>query len=152
MRTYKFLLPLVAIIVSSSLYAKTMNDTETENKVNELLSKMTLEEKIGQMSQLSGRGLDNDIIGMIKKGEVGSLLNEIDPATVNKLQEIAVTHSRLGIPLIIARDVIHGFKTQFPIPLGQAASWNLDLVEKGARIAAIDASATGIRWTVSPST
>lgn len=125
-------------------------DNETERKVNALLSQMTLEEKIGQMNQLTGIGLSDDMVNQIRSGRVGSILNEIDPQVVNKLQRVAVEESRLGIPLIFARDVIHGFKTIFPIPLGQAASWNPQVAEDGARVAAIEASAAGIRWTFAP--
>ncbi len=123
---------------------------ETEKKIDELLSKMTLQEKIGQMNQLTGTNLSDDMKGIIKAGNVGSILNEIDAKTVNELQKIAVEESRLGIPIIFARDVIHGFKTIFPIPLGQAATWNPQIVEKGARVAAIEATASGIRWTFAP--
>lgn len=122
----------------------------TEAKIEELLAKMTLEEKIGQLNQLSGRGLSGDMLSMVKAGQVGSILNEVDPETVNALQREAVENSRLGIPLIFARDVIHGFKTIFPIPLGQAATWNPELVKKGAAVAADEASSVGIRWTFSP--
>ncbi len=125
-----------------------------ENKVNELLSKMTLHEKIGQMSQYSYVGsLDSmpaEMLVMVGKGEIGSFLNTCKYEVSNKLQEIAVKQTRLGIPLIFSRDVIHGFHTMFPIPLGQAASWNPDLVEKSGRISAIEASSEGIRWTFSP--
>ena len=88
--------------------------------------------------------------GLIKKGEIGSILNEVDPVRVNALQRVAVEESRLGIPLLMARDVIHGFKTIFPIPLGQAASFDPQVAEDGARIAAIEASSVGVRWTFSP--
>jgi len=125
-------------------------DDDVERKVENLLSRMTLEEKLGQMNQISSYGNMEDMSGLIKKGEVGSILNEIDPVRVNALQRVAVEESRLGIPLLVARDVIHGFKTIFPIPLGQAASFNPQLVEDGARIAAIEASAAGIRWTFAP--
>ncbi|MCK9159792.1 MAG: glycoside hydrolase family 3 C-terminal domain-containing protein [Bacteroidaceae bacterium] len=124
------------------------NDTET--KIDALLSRMTLEEKIGQMNQSSSYGSIEDMRMMIKKGEVGSILNEIDPDRINALQHVAVEESRLGIPLLIARDVIHGFKTIFPIPLGQAATFDPFVVEKSARIAAIEASSVGIRWTFAP--
>lgn len=121
-----------------------------EKKIDELLAKMTLDEKIGQMNQLQGVGYSNDMVVSIREGRVGSILNEMNPDTVNMLQKIAVEESRLGIPLVFARDVIHGFKTIFPIPLGQAASWNPALVEEGARIAALEATATGVRWTFAP--
>ena len=111
---------------------------------------MTLEEKIGQMNQISSYGNIEDMSGLIKKGEVGSILNEVDPVRVNALQRVAMEESRLGIPLLMARDVIHGFKTIFPIPLGQAASFNPQVAEDGARVAAVEASAVGIRWTFAP--
>ncbi len=127
-----------------------MTPEQIDAKVADLLSRMTLEEKCGQLVQLSGVGLADYMTAAVENGAVGSLLNEVDPETVNALQKIAVEKSRLGIPLVFARDVIHGFKTIFPIPLGQAATWNLDLVEKGAQVAADEASSTGIRWTFSP--
>ena len=86
----------------------------------------------------------------MRRGEVGSILNCTDPEQVNRIQRVAVEESRLGIPLIVARDVIHGYKTIFPIPLGQAASFNPEIVEKGARVAAVEASSDGIRWTFAP--
>ena len=134
----------------TSLMTGAANDAATEKKIDDLLSRMTLDEKIGQLNQLSGYGYAPAMVGQIQAGAVGSILNETDAATVNKLQREAVENSRLGIPLVFARDVIHGFKTIFPIPLGQAASWNADVVEEGARIAADEASSTGIRWTFSP--
>jgi len=130
--------------------AKNLKGGQIEKKVEDLLSKMTLEEKIGQMNQISSSGNLEEMSRSIKKGEVGSILNEIDPVRVNALQRLAVEESRLGIPLLIARDVIHGFKTIFPIPLGQAASFNPQIVEDGARVAAKEASSVGIRWTFAP--
>ena len=113
-----------------------------------LLEQMTLEEKIGQMSQVNGGGWD--LHNAIRNGQVGSVLNEVDVEKVNELQRIASQESRLGIPLLIGRDVIHGFKTIFPIPLGQAASWDPELVERGAAIAASEAAASGVNWTFAP--
>jgi len=130
--------------------AKGLKNEQIEKKIEGLLSKMTLEEKIGQMNQISSYGNLEEMSRLIKKGEVGSILNEIDPVRVNALQRLAMEESRLGIPLLIARDVIHGFKTIFPIPLGQAASFNPTIVESGARIAAIEASSAGINWTFTP--
>ncbi|WP_255491026.1 beta-glucosidase BglX [Dysgonomonas sp. 520] len=138
------------MIVFSHLLSFSQQKDPTEKKIDELLSKMTLDEKIGQMNQLTGLGLSDDMVSSIRGGKVGSILNEIDAKTVNKLQRIAVEETRLGIPLVFARDVIHGFKTIFPIPLGQAASWNPQVAENGARVAAIEASAAGIRWTFAP--
>lgn len=125
------------------------NNTEIENKVETLLHKMTLEEKLGQMNQLSPWDFE-DLAKRVRKGEVGSILNVVNPEEVNKIQKIAVEESRLGIPLIVSRDVIHGYKTIFPIPLGQAATFNPEVVKEGARVAAIEASADGIRWTFAP--
>jgi beta-glucosidase len=127
-----------------------------ESKVNTLLAKMTLEEKIGQLVQYSagaatgptsGRTDDKD---MIRKGQVGSLFNVTGARATNELQHIAVDESRLHIPLIFGLDVIHGFRTTFPLNLGLAATWDPDLVQKTARIAAQEASAAGVRWTFSP--
>lgn len=137
-------------LTALSLLACKPGQDATEQKIDALLSKMTLKEKIGQMNQLTGLGLAEDMQGAIRNGDVGSILNELDLATTNKLQHIAVEESRLGIPLIFARDVIHGFKTIFPIPLGQAASWNPKIAENGARVAALEASSVGIRWTFAP--
>lgn len=121
-----------------------------DKEVEALLKQMTLEEKIGQLNQRTGVGMADEMVASIRSGAVGSLLNEVDPETVNALQREAVENSRLGIPLIFARDVVHGFKTMYPIPLGQAATWNPALVEEGARVAADEASSVGIRWTFSP--
>lgn len=123
---------------------------EIDKKIEALIKKMTLEEKLGQMNQISSYGNITDMSTLINKGEVGSILNEIDPIRINALQRVAVEESRLGIPILIARDVIHGFKTIFPIPLGQAASFNPQVAEIGARVAAIEASSVGIRWTFAP--
>lgn len=125
------------------------NNTEIENKVEALLQKMTMEEKLGQMNQLSPWDFE-ELAARVRKGEVGSILNVVNPEEINKIQKIAVEESRLGIPLIVSRDVIHGYKTIFPIPLGQAATFNPEVVKEGARVAAIEASADGIRWTFAP--
>lgn len=123
---------------------------DVDKKIDELISQMTLLEKIGQMSQFAGgHGVDY-IKNDIRSGKVGSVLNQIDVNVLNELQRIAVEESRLGIPLIYGRDVIHGFHTVFPIPLGQAASWNPNIVEEGARISAIEAAREGLHWTFAP--
>lgn len=132
---------LFAIGCSSS------DEKQIEKRVDELLSKMTLEEKIGQMNQVSG---GYQFIDHIAAGNVGSILNIVDPVEINAVQKAAVEQSRLGIPLLVSRDVIHGFRTIFPIPLGMAATFDPALVEKGARIAAVEATASGVRWTFSP--
>ncbi|WP_165045187.1 beta-glucosidase BglX [Dysgonomonas sp. ZJ709] len=197
MKRLKFLGISALLLFCSLAYAQ----KDVEKRVEDLLAKMTLEEKIGQMNQVSffsiddkaiaqysdddmntflirmgvaggqgqkkptemskeekvalikqaaGKILDENITQPIKKGEIGSLLNITDPEMINTLQRAALKESRLGIPMIIGRDVIHGFKTIFPIPLGQAASFNPQLVEDGARVAAIEARSTGINWTFAP--
>ena len=109
-------------------------------------------EKVGQLMQVNAAGghIPDHLREGIRAGRIGAVLNEVDLATVNELQRIAVEESRLGIPLLVGRDVVHGFRTIFPIPLGQAASWNPDLVMRGARIAALEAAAVGINWTFAP--
>lgn len=120
---------------------------ETERRIDDLLSRMTLHEKAGQMNLLSG---GTWLIESAAKGEVGGILNCVDPAEINAVQKAAVEQSRLGIPVLVGRDVIHGFKTMFPIPLGMASTFDPQLIEQGARIAAMEATSAGIRWTFSP--
>jgi len=123
-----------------------------EAKIDSVISQLTLKEKIGQMTQMpSNYNTDPDgLKKLVREGMIGSLINEVDPLVINELQKIAVTESKHGIPLIIGRDVIHGFKTIFPIPLGQAASWNPGLIERSAHIAALEARSVGVTWTFSP--
>ena len=144
-----FTVAVAALSLTACGTKDTNSDLEIENKVEALLGKMTLEEKLGQMNQLSPWDFD-ELAGKVRKGEVGSILNYTDSALVNKIQRVAVEESRLGIPLLVSRDVIHGYKTIFPIPLGQAATFNPQIVERGARVAAVEASADGIRWTFAP--
>ncbi len=135
-------------------------DDPIDQKVKELLAKMTLEEKIGQMNQYTGfydptgpapKDSNNKIkYDHVKKGLVGSMLNVRGAKEVRAMQKVAVENSRLGIPLIFGFDVIHGFKTQSPIPLAEAASWDLEAIKKSARMAAIEASAAGLNWTFAP--
>src|SRR5580693_8537610 len=125
-------------------------------RVESILGSMTLEEKVGQLVQFSagqptGPGTGRtDYEDMIAGGQIGSLLNVVDPHEINRYQRIAVQKSRSHIPLLFGLDVIHGFKTEFPIPLGLASTWDPGIVEKASRVAAIEASASGIRWTFSP--
>lgn len=131
-----------------------------DNKVAELLSKMTLEEKIGQMNQYNGfwnftgpspQGGDAKVkYDHLRKGLVGSMLNVRGVKDVRSVQKIAVDESRLGIPLIFGFDLIHGYKTVFPIPLAEAASWDLSAIELSAQLSAKEASAAGINWTFAP--
>ena len=120
--------------------------------VDRMITQMTIDEKIGQMSQLDGSsfGTEEQLKKAVRDGRCGSLLNYFGVEKVNEIQRIALKESRLGIPLIIGRDVIHGYRTIFPIPLAMASSWNPEIVKKASRIAAIEASSQGIRWTFAP--
>lgn len=131
-----------------------------EDRIDALLAKMTLEEKIGQLTQFSGF---YDVTGppptgdreaqkhaLLKRGIIGSMLNVVGYEDIHTFQTYAVENSRLGIPMMFAYDVIHGHKTMFPIPLAEAASWDLALIEQGARVAAIEAAAQGLNWTFAP--
>lgn len=131
-------------------------DKIIEQKVDSLLSIMTLEEKIGQMTQYSSHGdvtgpvMNDDIDPYLKKGLIGSIFNATTSQGVRKLQERALSESRLKIPVLFGYDVVHGFKTIFPMPLAESCSWDLDLMKKSAAIAAEEASAAGINWTFAP--
>ncbi len=127
-----------------------------DQKVTELMAKMTLEEKIGQLNQynddITATGpitKDADKAGQVRAGKLGSILNAIGAKNTKNWQDQAM-QSRLKIPLLFGQDVIHGFRTTFPIPLGETATWDMNLIEKSARIAAIEASAYGIHWTFAP--
>ena len=126
-------------------------DVAMEKRVDALLARMTLDEKIGQMSQSTAMATLTDSIKQeIREGRWGSFLNAGSPADRAEAQRLARRESRLGIPLLYGRDVIHGYHTIFPIPLGQAASWDPALIEHAARTAAAEASAEGIRWAFAP--
>ena len=136
-----------------TLLANQSDDVETvEQRVTALVKQMSLDEKIGQMNQVNGGDdfVPDHLRHDLQSGRVGSVINVVNVETINELQRIVVEESRLGIPLLIGRDVIHGFKTIMPIPLGQAATWNPDVVRAGAHIGAIEAAATGINWTFAP--
>ncbi|MEK7704343.1 MAG: glycoside hydrolase family 3 N-terminal domain-containing protein, partial [Myxococcota bacterium] len=126
-------------------------------KIDDLLAKMTPEEKIGQLSQYAGSigengpsSIDDKYREMVRRGAVGSFLSAHGATLLREWQRLAVEESRLGIPLLFAFDVIHGFRTTFPIPLAEVASWDPEAVEKGARIAAVEAAAAGLHWTFAP--
>ena len=145
-----------AVASRSAAVRPSLSDPASEKKLDALLQKMTLEEKVGQLVQYSagqptGPGTGRtDYDDMIRKGEVGALFNITTARQVNAYQHIAVEQSRLHIPLLFGLDVIHGFRTEFPIPLGLASSWDPTLIEQTARVAARETSASGIRWTFSP--
>jgi len=135
--------------------ASPINKNSHEKEINNLLANMTLDEKIGQTNL---RGTSSRVKGSlpealkeaVRKGEIGAFLNVMNTSYIDELQRIAVEESPNGIPLIFGRDVIHGFKTIFPIPLGLAASWDTAVAKASSRIAAIEASSVGIRWTFAP--
>jgi beta-glucosidase len=155
MKKYRLITVLMGAMISSCLYGQP-SDAKMNAFINELMSRMTLGEKIGQLNLLSvgfdvtGPLLSTDADSQVRQGLVGGVFNTYTPAAVRKLQALAVQQSRLGIPLLFGYDVIHGYKTIFPIPLGLACTWNLDSIEQSARIAATEASADGLNWTFSP--
>lgn len=156
------MLPLLIIkSVSAQVQKKTSSQTNKERtiekKISQLMTEMTLEEKVGQMVQYSGNSAITGSVKAspskaedIKNGMVGSMLNVTGVTNTRELQKLAVDNSRLKIPMLFGLDVIHGYKTIFPIPLAEAASWDLDAIEKSARIAATEATAAGINWTFAP--
>ncbi len=141
--------PAMILVLAGSLMAQ---PADIESRVNALVARMTLDEKIGQMSQSTSMQvpLSESIKAEIRAGRWGSFLNAGGPAERAEAQRIALRESRLGIPLLFGRDVIHGYTTIFPIPLGQAATWDPELAGQAARQAAREASAEGIRWTFAP--
>lgn len=134
----------------------TSPESEMDAFIDDLMSKMTLEEKIGQLNLpasgeiITGQAKSSNVAERIRKGQVGGLLNLKGVERIREVQKQAVEDSRLGIPLLFGMDVIHGYETIFPIPLGLSCTWNMEAIEKSARIAAIEASADGICWTFSP--
>ena len=139
---------IILLIAMVAMVVACQPKDSVERQIDGLLSQMTLEEKIAQMTQVCGGKISDDIAEQIRNG-AGSMLNSVG-AEADYYQRIAVEESRLGIPMIFARDVIHGFRTIFPIPLGQAATFDPAIVEEGARIAAEEAIQAGLRWTFSP--
>lgn len=156
--TQFFTTTIMSIMTVSTINAQQKLNPEIEKKIDVLMSKMTLEEKVGQMNQYNGfwdvtgpapvGGTAEQKYENIKKGLVGSMLTVRGVKEVKAVQKIAVEQTRLGIPLIIGFDVIHGYKTLSPIPLAEAASWDLKAIEKSAETAASEAAASGINWTL----
>lgn len=153
-RRIKQVAPFVMIATLSVQAQKSPQDMD--RFISNLMKKMTLEEKIGQLNLpvtgeiTTGQAKSSDISAKIKRGEVGGLFNLKGVAKIKDVQELAVEESRLGIPLLFGMDVIHGYETIFPIPLGLSCTWDLSAIEESARIAAVEASADGISWTFSP--
>jgi beta-glucosidase len=151
----KKLVTAALIVMACNAYGQTAS-TKMNQFVTALINKMTLEEKIGQLNlpsvgfDVTGPILSQGVEEKIRKGLVGGVFNTYTPIAVRKLQEIAVTQTRLKIPLLFGYDVVHGHRTIFPIPLGLSASWDLGLIERTARAAAEEMSADGLNWTFSP--
>lgn len=147
---------LCALGVMTQIQAQQKKATPRSVFVSNLMSRMTLDEKIGQLNLATagtirtGEATSSDIGKKIQEGKVGGILNLDSAWRIREVQEVAVTKSRMKIPLIFGMDVIHGYRTTFPIPLALASSWDMSLIEKSARIAAQEASADGICWTYSP--
>ena len=139
-----------------AMSAQAVDQAKMNQFIDDLMSKMTLQEKIGQLNLpvtgdiITGSTVSGDVVGKIKAGQVGGLFNMKGVQSIRALQEVAVKQSRLGIPLIFGMDVIHGYETVFPIPFAMSMSWDMDAIRNSARIAAIEATADGICWTFSP--
>ena len=154
--TYQMLLISFSIFFVACGSKQSSGDAALDQRVDSVLKLMTLEEKIGQLVlytsdwDVTGPTLRSTYMEDIRKGHCGNIFNAHTTAYVRELQRIAVEESRLGIPLLFGYDVIHGHKTIFPISLGESASWDLEAIEKGARVAAIEAAASGLNWTFAP--
>ena len=144
------------IVLCAALVSCSDRKSEMDAYIDDLMGKMTVEEKIGQMNLpvagdiVTGQAKSSNISERIQKGEVGGLFNLKGAAKIEEVQRIAVEQSRLGIPLLFGMDIIHGYETMFPIPLGLSCSWDMEAIELSARIAAQEASVDGICWTFSP--
>lgn len=156
---------LTSLLILAALLFATMNvasqtratpkpsQAEIERKIDALLAQMTLEEKLGQLQQLDGEANGNfrpEHLDLLRKGQLGSFLNVRGVKNTNAVQRVAVEESRLKIPALFGFDVIHGYRTVFPIPLGEASSWDTRAIERAESIAAKEASAAGVRWTFAP--
>ncbi len=140
---------LIAFVVMAlPLFAFAQKDID--QRVEEIMAKMTIEDKIGQLNQMDGRRDLEQLKKEVREGTLSSIMNIVDPAVTNELQRIAIEKSPAGIPILFARDVVHGFNTVLPIPLGQAASWDEELIEKASRNTALEATERGIRWAFAP--
>src|SRR5262245_2165271 len=135
-------------------------DSNIDQKINVLLAKMTIEEKLGQLNQIAADGewnSDHTAMGitpeqaeLVKQGLVGSFLNAVGSETTREIQRLAIENTRLKIPLMFAYDVIHGYRTIFPIPLAEACTWDPELLKQAANVAALEASSAGLHWTFAP--
>ncbi len=153
MKVAKSISLLLALVFAASSVHAQSRQPQIERKINSLLARMTLAEKLGQLQQLDGEANGNfrpEHVALIRQGLLGSTLNVRGAARTNELQRIAVNESRLKIPLIFGFDVIHGYRTIFPVPLAEASSWDAAAVERAAMIAAREARASGVHWTFAP--
>jgi len=149
---------MAVLVVASgiSVHAQQSKDPKMDAFISNLMGKMTLEEKIGQLNLpsegdiITGLSKNSNIAGKIRKGEVGGMFNIKGVEKIKNIQKIAVEESRMKIPMLFGMDVVHGYETVFPIPLGLASSWNMDAIEESAKVAATEASADGICWTFGP--
>src|SRR5215216_5845442 len=153
-RTLRFT-PLLLVFFSVFVFpvAHSQGPRDVEQRVNALLAQMTLEEKLGQLQQLDGEANGNfrpEHVDLIRKGLLGSTLNVRGARNTNQVQRVAMNESRLKIPVLFGFDVIHGYRTIFPIPLGEASSWDPALAERSAAVAAQEANNVGLRWTFAP--
>ena len=154
MKIKSFLIALT--LAFTALTAQAVDQVKMNQFIDDLMGKMTLQEKIGQLNLpvtgdiITGSTVSGDVVGKIKAGQVGGLFNMKGVQSIRALQEVAVKQSRLGIPLIFGMDVIHGYETVFPIPFAMSMSWDMDAIRNSARIASIEATADGICWTFSP--
>ncbi len=152
----KNVLLIAVLIISQIAYSQKSKDAAMHQFVGKLLAKMTLQEKLGQLNLpassdfVTGQVSSSDIASKVIAGNVGGVFNIRSVTKIKELQEYAVNKTRLKIPLLFGMDVIHGYRTIFPIPLGMSSTWDMQLVERSARIAANEASADGIQWTFSP--
>src|SRR5712692_2385974 len=140
-------------LLLSATPSQTRQPADIEKRIDALLGQMTLAEKLGQLQQLDGEGNGNfrpEHLDLIRKGLLGSTLNVRGAQRTNQLQHVAIEESRLNIPVLFGFDVIHGYRTIFPIPLAEASSWDPSLAERSASIAAQEARDAGVRWTFAP--
>lgn len=155
-RLHRFGMLTLALLAGTMAMGQSANDAKMKAFIDALMKKMTLQEKIGQLNLpgagdiVTGQASNSDIAKKIEQGQVGGLFNIKSVAKIKEVQRLAVEKSRLKIPLLFGMDVIHGYETVFPIPLGLSCNWDMAAVERSARIAAIEASADGINWTFSP--
>lgn len=147
---------MMIALLGVTMLASADYDKEMDKFITSLMKKMTLREKIGQLNLqpagevTTGGAMDTQVGGLVKNGDLGAILNLSGKDKIHAIQQVAVEKSRLGIPLLVGLDVIHGYKTIFPIPLAQSCSWDIEGIERGARIAAEECSSDGISWTYSP--